>query len=206
MWAPLAAALVATPAWADAGPSHVTVARAHLQMGLRHYDVHDFREAAAEFRAAYLADPRPEYLYSLGQAERAVGDCQSALISYRAYLRHAKTSTNTALVLQQIDRCQAELGAPEAAAPVRLVEDKPAPARPAGEGAPRPTPAVSLEVAPSTPSAPPAPSARRMRPRVALVVGLVTAFVGVVASAALATALLPALPRSSDFGTYSIGR
>ena len=58
----------------------------HLQRGLAYYDDRQFERAIAEFLAGYDLDPRPAFLFALGQSERRSGDCASATVYYRRFL------------------------------------------------------------------------------------------------------------------------
>src|SRR5215471_4875654 len=62
-------------------------AKRHLEQGLRLYNVQSYDEAIVEFKAGYQIDPRPEFLYSLGQAQRMNHQCTAAIVSYEAFLR-----------------------------------------------------------------------------------------------------------------------
>jgi hypothetical protein len=62
-------------------------AKDHYDRGMIFYNVQDWPSAVRELRAAYEADPKPEYLYSLAQAQRLSGDCASAILTYRAFMR-----------------------------------------------------------------------------------------------------------------------
>src|SRR5690242_4138817 len=93
-------------------------ARAHLERGLRLYDAHDYAQAVDEFTRGFELDPRPEFLYALGQAERLSGDCEHALASYERFLRTSPSEAQVASTQKNIERCQAELRAhPAAPAP-----------------------------------------------------------------------------------------
>jgi len=86
----LAAALALAPdpvvraAQAEADPD---TAKSHADRGMMYYNLSDWPSAIREFRDAFKADPRPEYLFSKAQAERQRGDYAAAILSYKAFLR-----------------------------------------------------------------------------------------------------------------------
>jgi tetratricopeptide (TPR) repeat protein len=89
-----------------------SVAQDHLTRGLRLYDVQQYDEAIAEFRAGYAIEPNPQFLYALGQALRKKGDCAAAVESYRAYLRTAPAERQAQAAEDQITRCEATMAPP----------------------------------------------------------------------------------------------
>ncbi|NUP05394.1 MAG: tetratricopeptide repeat protein [Polyangiaceae bacterium] len=94
-------------------------ARALHQRGATAYDLGNFDEAIAAFRAAYELSPAPGLLFNLAQAYRGKGKegCADALRTYKAYLRAAPDASNRDVASEQIsemDRCvkaQAEANA-----------------------------------------------------------------------------------------------
>jgi tetratricopeptide (TPR) repeat protein len=120
-------------------------AKKHFDKGSKLFQKKDYEGAAREFEAAYAADPRSEFLYTKGQAERMGGKCDAAIATYERYLdtknppfeKHAK---------ENIKRCKEELAAKQ---------PEPAPA-----AAPTPTPAPEPVAQPEPAPAPtPAPAA-----------------------------------------------
>ena len=59
-------------------PEMKPAARAHLERGLKLYAEGDFLGASRSFQLGYIEDPRPEFLFAAGQAERKAGDCKKA--------------------------------------------------------------------------------------------------------------------------------
>jgi len=98
-----------------------------MQKGLRSYAVGDYDEAIAAFRQGYTLEPRAEFLYALGQAQRMQGDCHAAAASYRAFLRTAPAERSAAAAREHLKHCEAQIAATPAPPP-----------------APSPTPAPSL--------------------------------------------------------------
>ncbi len=79
--------LYAVSAGTAAADDTTAAARDHYNRGSTLFDLGRFGEAAREFEAAYEAKNDPALLYNLGQAYRADGQYQKALVSYRAFLR-----------------------------------------------------------------------------------------------------------------------
>src|SRR5262249_39354314 len=98
-------------AQSDATPAE---ARRHFEQGLRLYNVQSYEEAIVEFKAGYQIDPRPEFLYALGQAQRMNHQCKAAIVSYEAFLRTAPAAKQEEAARGQIDVCRTELAAPPA--------------------------------------------------------------------------------------------
>jgi tetratricopeptide (TPR) repeat protein len=133
-----------------------SVAQDHLERGLRLYDLQQYDEAIAEFRAGYAIDANPRFLYALGQALRKKGDCPAAIESYRAYLRTAPAERQAQAAEEQIARC-------EAATP------------PTGVASASPPSSVASEARPIAVAAPPPPNPPRRRVYTWIGVGLTTA-------------------------------
>jgi tetratricopeptide (TPR) repeat protein len=80
-------------------------AQQRYTQALVYYNAQKYADAVAMLKDAYTLDPRPEYLYSLGQAERMAGDCTDALAAYRAYLRTNPEPRRAEYVRRNMDRC-----------------------------------------------------------------------------------------------------
>jgi tetratricopeptide (TPR) repeat protein len=132
-------------AYGQAGPKKDMdpVARRHLERGLRLYDVQQYAEAIEEFRAGYTRDPRREFLYALGQAERQRGNCKGAIAAYESFLRTDPDRKRGGLARRNIARCQAALQ------PAPLPASLPTPA-PAGPAGPASQPTEPAHVSPPT--------------------------------------------------------
>jgi tetratricopeptide (TPR) repeat protein len=109
--ATLAAALALTAApTIDAAPAEAEAAKAHSDRGMMYYNLSDWPAAIREFRAAFEADPRPEYLFSKAQAEKHRGDYTAAILSYKAFLRTSDSSPSRAAATEGLIRdCEAKL-------------------------------------------------------------------------------------------------
>jgi hypothetical protein len=121
-------------------PAMKPEAKRHLDGGLRAFQVQDYATAISEFQVGFEIDPRREFLYALGQAERMSGDCEKAIRSYDAFLMTNPPDRQAEPARQNIKRCKEE-----------LVAKTPAPPKP--EPAPEPMP----QPVAVTPIPPPAP-------------------------------------------------
>jgi tetratricopeptide (TPR) repeat protein len=111
-----ARALPALALWALVGMAHADEpaappppmapeAKAHFDRGIELYQQGRFDEAVAELEAGRAIDPRPEFLYSLGQSERKRGDCKRAIEHFQAYLAAVPSLKSSGAVHILIDRC-----------------------------------------------------------------------------------------------------
>jgi tetratricopeptide (TPR) repeat protein len=77
-----------TRAEPPAVPDQEQQARSHYERGAIAYNLGDYDEAIAEFKAAYQLSPAPLLLFNLGQAyeRKGAGSCGAALRAYRSYL------------------------------------------------------------------------------------------------------------------------
>lgn len=100
-------------AWRQAqrGGSRLTAAQLRLERGLEAYRDRRYDEAIREFLAGFEADPQPEFLYALGQAARAKGDCARAGEYFRAFLATLPTPRQVEATQVQLARCGHERGA-----------------------------------------------------------------------------------------------
>jgi tetratricopeptide (TPR) repeat protein len=109
----VAFAQLAPPATADpAAPDPLTnVDAATLRERARtSFDAGRFAEAAEVLSELYAIDPRPEYLYSRGQALRLAGDCAGAIGALDAFLATAPPKDDVADAEHWIARCREHLG------------------------------------------------------------------------------------------------
>jgi tetratricopeptide (TPR) repeat protein len=101
--------LVIATASSTARAGDPATAEQHLDEGTKLYNVQEYDKAAEEYQAAYLLDPKPEYLYAVAQAQRLGGDCTKALQSYRAYLRSEPSAEQREKAEKNIERCTEKL-------------------------------------------------------------------------------------------------
>lgn len=105
----LAIALAAMrPARGDE-PSMKPEARALWDEGQTLYAAGDYAAAIERFRRGRALDPRPEFLYAIGQAQRKAGQCREAIESYRAFIVESSSEKQVEAARLQIDRCEREL-------------------------------------------------------------------------------------------------
>ena len=89
----------------------------HYQAGKSLFERKRYADAVAEFRLALSVTPRPEVLYSLAQAQRLLGDCASAVDSYRAFLAGRPAEPLAEYARVNIERCEQAGGGQRAGAP-----------------------------------------------------------------------------------------
>ncbi len=115
MKAILAALALATllPAAALAAPQQdaVAEAKAHFKKGTGLYRQARYREAIAEFEAAYRAKPHGVLHYNIAQCHEKLGDIPAALKSYHEYLRETPKAEDRAEVLAAMSNLEKRLAA-----------------------------------------------------------------------------------------------
>lgn len=139
------------------------VAREHFSKGTSLFDLGRYKEAAAEYEAAYQAKNDPALLFNIAQTYRLAGENTKAITAYRSYLRHVPKASNREEVKSKIAELQraqeqqerAKQGPPEGT--LRPEE----PARKTEATAPAVAPPQPSE--PTTGAAPTAPAAEQRR-------------------------------------------
>jgi hypothetical protein len=173
-----ALALPSLAARADA-PAVNPDAQVHYDKAKTYFVAQMYPEAVQEFKAAYVIDQQPEFIYGMAQSERLGGDCKNAVNAYRQYLTASATSTDPedAQRLQNaqamIDNCSTTAGAPPPPTTAPAKPPTPSPPKPTSPKpalstkkppAPKPTakPSTPAAVAPAAPapSAPASPAGR----------------------------------------------
>src|SRR5215831_17792183 len=81
---------------ADAGQ-----ARAHFDRGRAFFEVDEYRQAIAEFKAAHIEKPDPAFLYNIAECYRRLGDLSEALQFYRRFLATAPADDKTRPIVEQ---------------------------------------------------------------------------------------------------------
>jgi len=66
--------------------------RSLYERGIKHYQVGEFEEAIADFKAAYEIEPTPGLLFNLAQAHRQLGDNHRAAFFYRQFVAQSPPS------------------------------------------------------------------------------------------------------------------
>lgn len=114
------ALLIAMPALGQAEPAdetksdtkakdRATQVDIHLKRGVEFFAEGQYELALVEFRAGYALDPRSDFLFALAQAERLSGDCQTAIVWYRRFLKTNPHPTQAEAARVNQQRCQRAL-------------------------------------------------------------------------------------------------
>jgi tetratricopeptide (TPR) repeat protein len=69
-------------------------AKRHFDRGEKLYALAKFSEALDEYQKAFDAKPIPDFLFNIGQCYRNLGDYDSAIFSYKKYLKLAPDASN----------------------------------------------------------------------------------------------------------------
>lgn len=93
-------------------------AKKHIAEGTKLYNIQQYAEAAEHYRAAYMLDPQPEYIYASAQSNRQAGNCEMAIPAYNAYLRTNPKEAERDKAQKNIERCEQDLKDKQAAAAV----------------------------------------------------------------------------------------
>lgn len=96
---------------APAPTSDQADARAHFERGKELHAKRMFREAAAEYLAAFEKYPAPAFLYNVGQVYRLAGDRKKALEHYKRYLELEPDGEGSADARAFIAELEAQLAA-----------------------------------------------------------------------------------------------
>ena len=97
---------------AHAEEPHEKQARRAFERGQKLFGLQKFDEALEQYQKAYDADPRPAFLYNIGQCHRNLGDYDAAIFSFKRYLELEPEADNREAVLELIDELE-ELAAEE---------------------------------------------------------------------------------------------
>lgn len=133
----LAVAVAPTEARAWAQPSAEAAdapadPEALVEQARQRFEQGRFAEAAVLLADLYAIDPRPEYLYSRGQALRLAGNCQEAIGALDAFLATNPPQPDVEDAERWIARCREHLGATGPDEPA-VVAPAPAPASSPGD-------------------------------------------------------------------------
>ncbi len=107
----IALLLPAAAAAGQAEPSQTAVAKARFKKGTELYKQARYREAIAEFEAAYKARPHGVLHYNIAQCHEKLGDIPAALRSYHEYLREVPKADDREVVLKAMSNLEARLAA-----------------------------------------------------------------------------------------------
>src|SRR5262245_46915525 len=95
-------------------PSVAAAADRHLERGLAHYQAKRWAQAADEFEAGSVLNPRPELLFAAAQAYRMDGRCQRAISDYERFIATRPSPQRHAAAQRNMDRCRRTLAANQA--------------------------------------------------------------------------------------------
>jgi hypothetical protein len=130
----------------------------HFAKGTRYYNIQEWANALKEYRDAYSLDPKPETLWAIAQTQRLSGDCRSAILTYKAFMRSASPAGANAAA-EWIKQCEADLDAQRKAVEATTPPTEPQQPAPSSKAAPSATPPPSPPVVVAPP--PPAPAHHR---------------------------------------------
>jgi tetratricopeptide (TPR) repeat protein len=100
---------VPAPQLAHAEDAATKEAKEHFFKGEKLFALGRFEAARDEYEAAFEAKPLPEFLYNIGQCHRNLGDFESAIFSFRKYIKLKPDADNRDAVEELIDELQDEL-------------------------------------------------------------------------------------------------
>ena len=83
-------------------------AKRHFGRGEKLYALAKFQEALDQYQKAFDAKPIPDFLFNIGQCYRNLGDYDSAIFSYRKYLKLSPDAPNRDKVEQLISDLEAK--------------------------------------------------------------------------------------------------
>jgi hypothetical protein len=134
------------------------LAKEHFTNGTRRYEVGDYAQALAEFKAAHMAKPDPAFLYNIAQCHRQMGELEQAVVLYKRYLAASPNAANRAEVEKRIVQLDAEIAAKRGrtAEPPARAQEAPSIASPPPASSAPGTGAASPATAPLPAGAPPA--------------------------------------------------
>ncbi|MGE5183245.1 MAG: hypothetical protein ACM31C_14345 [Acidobacteriota bacterium] len=145
--------LVALSAHAVAGADKDEAAK-HLDRSAKLFADGDYQQALEELTAAYTLDPQPGLLYSLGQVNVKLGQCNEAIGWYRKFLDSNPGPKPAQAAREAIAACQKLLTAKPAEPPPPPPEPPPPPPpAPPAPAPPLPPPAAAaVQPAPAPPA------------------------------------------------------
>ena len=187
---------------ADLSAKDKARAKTEYQKAQKAYDLGNFKDALAGFSEAYRIDPRPAFLFNIGQCHRMLGEHERAVFFFDRFLSFYPPgkAPNDKLVHDLLAEEEEKLKVTSAPPPPLPENVKPLPAPPAAETPPL---KPALEPAPYPGVAPPPPPLvpKEEAPGVAQTGGLTSKWwfwtaVGVVAVGVITTgALVAAKPQ-----------
>lgn len=123
----LATPAAAQPAKPEPAPPPEAVANNWLRLGLERYEHGNLVGAIEAFERGYAVEPRPEFLFALGQAHRRRGDCDRADRYFGEFLATNPSAGQADAARVQLTRCEPAAPPPPAPAPTAAVAPPPPP-------------------------------------------------------------------------------
>jgi len=84
-------------------------AKRHYDRGQKLFNLQKFDEALDQFQKAYDAKPIPNFLFNIGQCHRNLGDYESAIFSFKKFLKLDPEAENRELVEKLIENLEQKL-------------------------------------------------------------------------------------------------
>lgn len=109
MWAMLVLGLTLAPTICDAEDYATEQARRHDEKGKKFFNLGQWDDAIAEYRAAYELRSDPAFLFNLAQAYRRKGDLQRSLDLYKNFLIENPKSRKRADIENRIQNLEREM-------------------------------------------------------------------------------------------------
>jgi tetratricopeptide (TPR) repeat protein len=108
----LACVTFARSVYAD-NESPTRTSRRHYDRGQKLFALQKFDKALEQFQKAFDAKPIPEFLFNIGQCHRNLGDYESAIFSFKRYLKLDPDAPNRGKVEELIEELEEKLAADE---------------------------------------------------------------------------------------------
>ncbi|MEO8705450.1 MAG: tetratricopeptide repeat protein [Kofleriaceae bacterium] len=83
--------------------------RRFYERGQKLFNQQKFDEALEQFQKAYDAKPIPDFLFNIGQCHRNLGDYESAIFSFKRFLKLDPDAANRELVERLIEDLQQKI-------------------------------------------------------------------------------------------------
>jgi len=106
-------AAVAPARVAHAEDAAMRSAKRHYERGQKLFALQKFDEALDQFQQAFDAKPIPGFLFNIGQCQRNLGDYESAIFSFKRYLKLDPDADNREQVEELIEQLEKKQAAEE---------------------------------------------------------------------------------------------
>ncbi len=115
-------ALLGRPALVHAEDAQTKTAKKHYDKGDKLFNLRKYQDALEEYQKAFDAKPIPAFLFNIGQCYRNLGDVDSAIFSFKRFLKLDPEAPNRDQVQGLIDELETKQQEAESK---RLQLDKP---------------------------------------------------------------------------------